>query len=293
MTLLSVIVPVREMAGRLQNLKRWLSEVGNNPLEVIIIHDIHDEATEAELKRLGQEFPSVKLTIVSEKLDSPGLARNLGIEIASGKYISFWDSDDRPRVGPVISDLEALEENIDVLIGQFETVESDHPEICRFKSNDFQLMDAALNPGLWRMAFRAEKLAGIRFSKYKMGEDQEFLAKVITTVDSLEFSPHIWYTYFTNNSGQLTLNRSSIKDLKELIPRATLHQRHASPVILPVLIVMQIRKILTLFKSNPIIGLVSFLKYSAESFRIGGFKIIPTFMRALGHTYTHLTVGKL
>ena len=293
MTLLSVIVPVREMAGRLQNLRRWLAVVGDKSLEVIIVHDFFDEATDVELRQIGKEFQHLRIKIFTEKLNSPGLARNIGIERASGEFISFWDSDDLPKVDAVMSDLSTTEKNIDVLIGQFESVESARPGVGRFKSDDSQLIDLALNPGLWRMAFRAEKLLGIRFSKYKMGEDQDFLASVITTTDRLKFSNRIWYTYFTNNSGQLTLNKSAIKELKDLIPRATLHQKHASPVILPVIMVMQIRKVITLFRTNSVIGSLTFFKYLADSLRIGGIKVLPTFIWSLGYACIHSGVNKI
>ena len=69
MIFLSVIVPVRDMAGRLQNLRSWLAEVKNSPLEVIIVHDFFDQATQIELNEINEEFSNVKITIISKKLN--------------------------------------------------------------------------------------------------------------------------------------------------------------------------------------------------------------------------------
>jgi Glycosyl transferase family 2 len=290
--LLSVIVPVRDMAGRLQNLRSWLAEVGSNPIEVIVIHDFYDQATEIELNEISKEFSKVKITIVTERLHSPGLARNLGMKIAVGKFISFWDSDDKPDVVRVINDLANLQNDAEIIIGQFETVDSNNPEICLFVSTDHELLDTALNPGIWRMAFKTDILAGSRFSKYKMGEDQEFLARVLSTTERIKFSSRIWYTYFANNPGQLTKSKPAIRELFEVIPLATEHQKSASNEILPVLMVMQTRKILTLLKSFPALGMKSLFKYFLKSFQLGGMKAILTFVWACEYTVRHSARGK-
>jgi glycosyltransferase involved in cell wall biosynthesis len=291
--LLSVIVPVRDMAGRLQNLRSWLADVGNKPMEVIIIHDFSDQATEVELNEINKEFSSVKMTIITERLHSPGLARNLGMGVAVGKFISFWDSDDAPRVGIVISELENLPMDVEVIIGQFEVVDIAEPEFCLFTSTDNKLLDMALNPGIWRMAFKSDILAESRFSKHKMGEDQEFLAKVLSTSENVKFSNQIWYTYFTNNPDQLTKNESAIRELLEVIPLATEHQKGARSEILPVLMVMQIRKILTLFKTFPALGMKSFFMYFSKSFQLGGIRAIPKLVWAFGNTVRNSARGRL
>jgi hypothetical protein len=291
--LLSVIVPVRDMAGRLQNLRSWLAEVEDNPIEVIIIHDFYDQATEIELNEISKEFSSVKITIITKTVHSPGLARNLGMGIAVGKFISFWDSDDKPKVSRVITDLGNHLNDAEVIIGQFEVVDTTDPEICLFASTDHKLLDTAFNPGIWRMAFKTDILAESRFSKYKMGEDQEFLAKVLSSAEKIEFSERIWYSYLTNNFNQLTKSKPAIKELLELIPLATAHQEGTSGEILPVLMVMQIRKILTLFKYFPVLGVKTFFKYFLKSFQLGGMKAIPPFVWALGYTVRYSARGKL
>ncbi len=293
MTLLSVIVPLRGMAGRLGNLKTWLDEVGSNPIEIVIIHDIQDEETELELKELCKEFTNLRITVITKRLDSPGLARNLGIEIATGKYISFWDSDDLPNVEVVVNDLATLEEDVDLVIGQFETVDSGRVEVARFKSKDSTLIETAFNPGLWRMAFKTETLGGIRFSKYKMGEDQEFLAQVLTKMGTIVFSEKIWYRYFMNNAEQLTMSKHAIIDLQKIIPRASLHQRNTSSEILLVLMIMQLRKITSLAKYYPVTGLISFLQYFVDSCKFGGIHILPTFVKSLGYSLANLSRTRL
>lgn len=293
MILLSVIVPVRDMAGRLQNLKSWLSEVENHPIEVIIIHDYYDQATENELNEISKEFANAKIAIITEKQNSPGLSRNLGMGIAAGKFMSFWDSDDKPKVSTVINDLRKLQNDAEVIIGQFEAIDSTDPEICLFTSTDQKLLDVALNPGIWRMVFKTDILTESRFSKYKMGEDQEFLARVLSNTEKIEFSDRIWYTYLTNNSGQLTRSKPAIRELLELIPLATEHQENLSIEMLPVLMIMQLRKILTLFKTFPALGVKTFFKYFFESFQLGGMKSIPPFVWAFRYTLRHSARGKL
>ena len=51
-TLLTIVTPISQMAGRLQNLQTWLSRLGNLSVEVVLIHDKKDELTGIALREM-------------------------------------------------------------------------------------------------------------------------------------------------------------------------------------------------------------------------------------------------
>ena len=51
-TLLSVVVPVRKMAGKLGFLTHWLNQEATKSMQVIIVHDHYDDETTNELKQI-------------------------------------------------------------------------------------------------------------------------------------------------------------------------------------------------------------------------------------------------
>jgi len=64
-------------------------------IEIIIVNDGSDQIYLNKLKNLQSNHPEIK--ILHKKNEGAGLARNLGIKIAKGKYIAFLDADDEWR----------------------------------------------------------------------------------------------------------------------------------------------------------------------------------------------------
>ncbi len=87
---ISVIIPTH-------NRKHLIGYTINNilnqtykPDEIIVIDDKSEDGT---LEWLEKKYPN-QLILLSSKKAGPGAARNAGLEVASGDYIQFFDSDD-------------------------------------------------------------------------------------------------------------------------------------------------------------------------------------------------------
>ena len=75
-------------------LKRCLNSIPNREdLQTIVVDDKSDLICIPELKKLEKEFPHV-LFYYSNESGGAGKARNIGINLAKGKYILFADADD-------------------------------------------------------------------------------------------------------------------------------------------------------------------------------------------------------
>ena len=57
--MLTAIVPVSEMSGRLHNLEDWLSAIHHLDIQVIIVHDYRDSETERQVLSILRAINSI------------------------------------------------------------------------------------------------------------------------------------------------------------------------------------------------------------------------------------------
>lgn len=91
--LVSVIIPVYNTQDY---LKESLDAIVNQTLEdieIIIINDASTDNCPEILKEYAKKDNRINL-INNESSQGPSICRNMGLEIASGEYITFYDSDD-------------------------------------------------------------------------------------------------------------------------------------------------------------------------------------------------------
>lgn len=213
--MLTAIVPVSGMAGRLHNLENWLSTIDHLDLQVVIVHDYRDSETERQLLSILESLNSLKIVFLSGTYGSPGAARNAGLDRADSKFVCFWDSDDLPIPQSIASDLGTYSEDCDVLVGQYVRCSSQREDLRPIQSNDTSFQDIAMNPGLWRIVFRRDFISSVRFQKMRMGEDQLFLAEVMSRKPRLLFTFSVFYNYFVGHPGQLTQRQDAIAELRD------------------------------------------------------------------------------
>lgn len=92
---LSFIVPFYNVEPYIEECIRSLynQDIPWEEYEVICIDDCSPDGSRVIVERLQQEYPTLKLLRTPENLRQGG-ARNMGLDIAQGKYIWFVDSDD-------------------------------------------------------------------------------------------------------------------------------------------------------------------------------------------------------
>jgi hypothetical protein len=76
------------------------------------------------------------------------------------------------------------------------------------------LEQVAVNPGLWRFAFKSDIAMANKFQELKMAEDQIFLSEALMRSKKIDFLSEIVYEYWQYPSGQLTKDKSAMKDLE-------------------------------------------------------------------------------
>ena len=212
----SIICPIRNMEGRLQNLNSWVKECGPQ-FQIILVCDSSTDNTFNELQSIQSSLPSTQIEVLEGKFGSPGSARNAGIGKASNDWIVFWDSDDLgyPKILlEVLSSAEA--ESLDGVIFGYEIYSGEQKvkSWTRWPINSRKCIEEiTLNPGIWRYCFKRLSLGSLTFPKLRMAEDQLFLNEFLMMSPHLAFSDAVTYQYFVNVENQLTSFAPALEDL--------------------------------------------------------------------------------
>ncbi|MCL1950250.1 MAG: glycosyltransferase family 2 protein [Turicibacter sp.] len=89
---LSIIIPHK---NDINNLKRCLKSIPNtNEIEIIVVDDHSDQFIKEEVKEVCKNVGNARLIENLTNVYSAGKARNMGIEVSTGEWIIFSDSDD-------------------------------------------------------------------------------------------------------------------------------------------------------------------------------------------------------
>lgn len=250
--MLSAIVPIAKMAGKLANLESWLAKVSHYEMEVVLVHDEQDDETGPELLNLLTKLNSPKVTLISGKWGNPGSARNAGLEVAEGDLVVFWDSDDIPNLELFLS-RDIYEKTFDVLVFEFNVMDFTSGKSRRIENHPFDNRYLGLNPGIWRMVFTRKILEDARFPPLKLAEDQIFLARVLEKSPFINYVQESAYTYMINFSGQLTKTQSLTSQAEEIMNCLGKCSRNTK-THLDIVIAMQVKIFLGIVKRDFLIG---------------------------------------
>jgi len=214
----SVIIPIFNAE---KYLRESLNCVINQTLKDIEIICVNDASTDNSLAILN-EFASVdrRIKIISHETNQgPGAARNAGLSIAQGLYLSFLDADDSCKNDFLEKMYIALLENAsDVAICSFNFINIDNDNtnvaIKRIKkSGNFFLNNnnrADINVELWNKLFRKNIVDkhNIKFPNTKLGDDTSFTRQYLMMSEYAVGVDEILYDYQRNNEGIMsTLSR--------------------------------------------------------------------------------------
>ena len=216
--ILSVIIPITRMAGRLANLEKTFEECLVEEIEFILVHDEQDSETQIELEALLSKFKDINIRLFRKTFNSPGLARNYGVEHSTGRWFCFADSDDLPHISNLTrTAIGAQNSGAKVGLGNMLVVNGEHERLVESKylcDRKRQSIAAfALNPAFGRFVFSSKEFKSVKFPKIKMGEDQVYVANTKFLDFEIFFSDLLLYTYFIDLPEQATKNKKSLSEL--------------------------------------------------------------------------------
>ena len=187
---ISIIIPVYNVEDYLENsIKSIISQTIFENLEIILV----DDGSIDKSYEIGEDFSEKYKNIKIIKQENKGVsaARNTGLDVASGEYIAFFDSDDqvKPDMYEFLYRL-IKEEEADISLVDFSFVrdcieyKKRKKQKMVLKGTDFILQNYLSGNifvnSVCDKLFRKEILEGLRFPVgYSVGEDMYFQYQVL------------------------------------------------------------------------------------------------------------------
>ena len=106
---LSIIVPVYNAEHFLTRCLESIVPEMHDGYELILVDDGSTDASGTLCDEFAQRYPQLDIIVKHQPNSGPGAARNKGIEIAKGEYITFMDADDH-------IEKQTLTENMEILL---------------------------------------------------------------------------------------------------------------------------------------------------------------------------------
>ena len=239
---ISVIVPIFKAEKYIERCVKSLTEQTFIDIEIILV----DDKSPDKCPQICDEYAlkDKRIHVIHKKNnEGAGLARNSGLEIATGTYISFVDSDD--YIEPELYEhcyRECIDNNLDICYFRYkridekgnsytETIDTNIYELNSTK-DCFKIMlgmmggDPSSNnslkifPSVWSGLFNREtiKKSGVLFTSDRCGEDLLFTINLLPHTKKIKVLPDIYYNYFVNsNSLTSTYDDNRISRIVKLI----------------------------------------------------------------------------
>ena len=188
--LISIIVPVYKVEKYLHRCVDSLVNQSYENLEIVLVDDGSPDSCGKICDDYGQT--DARVNVVHKKNGGLSDARNIGIEVSTGKYITFLDSDDWVKSNYIETLYELLKENnADVSICSFNKTSSiivqDEKPLKAIKSYLYTNKEALKEMYgeyyiqmivAWGKLFRRELFNNIRFPVGKVHEDEFVIYKI-------------------------------------------------------------------------------------------------------------------
>lgn len=225
---LSIIIPVYNSD---LFLERCLSSVFNQDLavseyEIIVINDGSKDRSKEIILDFQSKHPN--LVFIDQENQGVSTARNVGLDIAKGEYITFVDSDDEIEMNSLRSIFRELSANqLDILYPMIDTYSEEGEKIS---SISFDGKYGIVNKGIIQERrtftstfYHKNLLLKNRFStNIQFGEDTVFNAKAQAFANRVSFVeiPYYIYTVRANSlskqGGSEAVFRGILKAIEEL-----------------------------------------------------------------------------
>ena len=221
--LVSVIIPVYNGETFLQECLESVLNQSHNNLEVIVIDDGSKDNTATIIKKVQVSEPRVRY--IFQKNQGVSTARNHGLSLASGQYVSFVDADDKLHPDMYKTLIQALKNDDSLIVALSENAIYKNKKLMNkrnvpAKSALYYLCQLHFPTAVWSYLFRKEALEGIFFqTSIHFYEDFHFVYRVLSRQTSVSLSSDSLYFYRKHpgniNNRPLDYKKFSALDIRD------------------------------------------------------------------------------
>lgn len=218
---ISVIIPVYKVEAYLAECLDSVVNQTYRDTEIILVDDASPDGCGAICDRYAAEDPRIRV-IHKEKNCGQAAARNTGIELATGEYLFFADSDDWLSEDALEKLYQGLKKYLaDCSVGACATVlEGDKGEKTvqhceqtedRCETASEAMMHVLLSgSAAWNRLFRREALGNLRFPLDRINDDECFILRVYEHMKKIAFLDCETY-FYRKRANSITTSAFSVK----------------------------------------------------------------------------------
>lgn len=227
---ISVIVPVYNVAAYLPQCMDSILSQSYEALEVILIDDGSTDGSGALCDAYEKKDPRVR--VIHQKNGGAASAKNAGLRIATGEYLTFVDSDDFLEPGAYLFMVSTLESyGADVVQSGFRNVFTDLQEerIAQDPLREYEAIEylrrytsdwtCAL---LWDKLYKRALFEGIFFEEGHIVDDEFFTYQGVMNAQKIVFAPNVIYNYRKRKSSVMLSPTSAqriVMDRLDYLPK--------------------------------------------------------------------------
>lgn len=228
---ISVIIPVYNAEEYLEETitSALTQSLGLEFIQVILIDDGSTDGSAAICESFAKEFPE-NIVYIHQENAGVSAARNRGLDVATGRYIAFVDSDDMwsPKSFEIAVNFFCNHgDEVDLLSGRltlFEGNSKAHPLDYKYKTKGKNSIIAlgsnpcGIQSTIGNCFIKSEALKSIRFDpRFNTSEDTLFICEVLLSKCMYGISPKCKYLYRKRADGSsLSQRKTPEKHLQNL-----------------------------------------------------------------------------
>lgn len=213
---LSIIVPVFNAEKTLDRCVLSVVSQSYGDWEMILVDDGSTDKSGAICDEWSGKECRIK-TIHTQN-NSPSVARNAGLDAASGSLITFVDADDYLEHGIYDDVMSKMQDDVDMLEYGWIRKGVNHvlPEKTYPSAKDYwEERRVWSHSYVWNKVFRRELIGDTRFGMTNMAEDLIFLVDILRKHPRIATTSLVGYTYVVNEGG-LSFD-TSVKGISRLL----------------------------------------------------------------------------
>lgn len=207
--LISVVVPVYNVEKYLERCVDSIIKQTYKNLDIILVDDGSPDNSGKICDNYKEKYTNIR--VIHQKNQGLSVARNNGLAVAKGSYITFVDSDDWIAPDMVSVMYKNLKKSYaDISVIGFYNVYEDRKMVKNTIGNKTQIMTSMealecflfngyITPCVWGKLYKIDIWSGVKCPPGKLFEDQYTTYKLLDKANKIVFNPYPYYYYLKRN----------------------------------------------------------------------------------------------
>ena len=225
--MISFIVPVYNAEKTVERCVLSILNQQYPDKQIILVNDGSKDRSLEILRALEEQHPQI--VVIDKPNGGVSSARNAGLAVCSGKYVTFVDSDDYYLSDDYAADKAKVldkHENVDLVIAGFTFLTGDRRKTNAVREREenietiaeeyWQLKETAVMNTPWNKMFRADRILENFPVQMTMGEDAVFVLRYLKNCRAVAFCDNCGYGYvFENTSTTADFRKKVAYDMNQ------------------------------------------------------------------------------